>query len=94
MEHIVTVYTHEEGRQHPNLIRYFWDPSSLSIYTQLDYLIDGIHCPEERVQTDPSTAVWNASEACVSIAGTDVPGRYQEENGDVVVVYKPPFRGI
>lgn len=70
MTHIATLYTYHEGREKPNLIRYFWDQDTLSLYTQDEYLIDGIQCPENPVQQDPNTNIWNAEEALEHLFGT------------------------
>ena len=88
MEHIATLYTHEEGPQHPNLIRYFWDPCRITLFQQKEYLIGGIRCPEEAEEWDPNTDIWNAREVAIKVAGTDVPGIYDMENGNTVVVYE------
>lgn len=87
MTHIATLYTYHEGREKPNLIRYFWDQDTLSLYTQDEYLIDGIQCPENPVQQDPNTNIWNVTEALLSIAGTADPGIY-DMGGLTVVVYE------
>lgn len=87
MTHIATLYTYHEGREKPNLIRYFWDQDTLSLYTQDEYLIDGIQCPENPVQQDPNTAIWNAEEALEHLFGTSQPGIYGM-GGLTVVVYE------
>lgn len=87
MTHIATLYTHKEGRLKPNLIRYFWDAPSLTLLQQEEYLIDGIHCPEDPVKQDPSTAIWNAEEALEVVAGMTEPGMHHRPDGSVVVVY-------
>lgn len=87
MEHIATLYTHEEGPQHPNLIRYFWDPCRITLFQQKEYLIGGIRCPEEAEEWDPNTDIWNWQEALMMVAGTTKSGFHYRSDATTMVVY-------
>ena len=87
MIHIATHYTYREGHGLPNLIRYFWDQSSLSLLQQKEYLINGIHCPEEVVEMHLHAQVLCVEEALEMIAGSIQKGFHYLDNGTRVLVY-------
>ena len=82
MTHIATYYTQKEGRKHPNLIRFFWDQETLTLYRRDIYLIDEIYYPEKVLPQDPDTKVWCKKEALEFIQR-----EYFRDDGTLWVAY-------